>query len=351
MMEEHSTKPSLKRPKPWIGAERKSLSADLGLVAVDAPTGGRTLPAIIRPNVDGVELTTWAERNRAFIDSHLATHGALLFRGFDGADLSGLATFVKATSGDLLEYRERSSPRTRVTDNIYTSTEHPAHQSIFFHNENSYAHTWPLKLYFLCSVGPQAGGETPIADCRQIYRALDPTIRDTFARKRVLYVRNFSDELGLPWQTVFGTSDRDAVSATCRDAGYEIEWVGRNGLRTQRVGQAVARHPRTGEMSWFNHATFFHVSTLESDVRDALLEQYGEDRLPNNTYYGDGSPIEPSVLDDLRQSYADASVMFAWQQGDVMLVDNLLVAHARQPFEGPRKIHVAMSGPCTEHDV
>ena len=348
MTEGQPRKPSLKKS---IGAERRSFSADLGLVAVEAPADGRTLPVIIRPTVDGVDLTMWAEGNRAFVDSHLATHGALLLRGFDGADLSGLAKFVKAVSGDLLEYHERSSPRTHVSDNIYTSTEHPAHQSIFFHNENSYAHTWPLKLFFLCSVAPEAGGETPIADCRQIHRALDATVRDTFARKRVMYVRNFSDELGLSWQTVFGTTDRDAVGAMCRDAGYEIEWAGKNALRTRRVGQAVARHPRSGELSWFNHATFFHVSTLEPDVRDALLEQYGEDSLPNNTYYGDGSPIEPSVLDHLRETYASAKVMLPWQQGDVMLVDNLLVAHAREPFEGPRRIHVAMSEPCTERDV
>lgn len=341
-------KPILKRPSATAS---RSLSADVGLVAVDAPADGRTLPAIVRPNADGVDLTAWAEGNRAFIDAHLAAHGAMLFRGFDGADLPGLATFVKAASGDLLEYRERSSPRTHVADNIYTSTEHPAHQSIFLHNENSYAHTWPLKLFFLCSVAPRVGGETPIADCREIHRALDPAIRDTFARRRVMYVRNFSEDVGLPWQTVFGTSDRDAVAATCRDAGYEIQWKGRNGLRTTRVGQAVARHPRTGEESWFNHATFFHVSTLEPDVRDALLEQYGEDDLPNNTYYGDGSVIEPSVLDHLRSTYASARVMLPWQQGDVMLLDNLLVAHAREPFEGPRRIHVAMSEPCTEHDV
>lgn len=348
MTEEQPRKPSLRRP---LGAARKPSGVEQGLVGVTAPAEGRTLPAIIRPSIDGVDLATWAEGNRSLVDSLLATHGALLFRGFDGADLPGLANFVKAVSGDLLEYRERSSPRTHVTDNIYTSTEHPAHQSIFLHNENSYAHTWPLKLFFLCSVPPQVGGETPIADCRQIYRALDPSVRDTFARKRVLYVRNFSDDVGLAWQTVFGTSDRDAVSATCRDAGYEIEWRGRNGLRTKRVGQAVARHPRTGETSWFNHATFFHVSTLEPDVRDALLAQYGEEDLPNNTYYGDGSPIEPSVLDHLRATYASAKVKLPWQQGDVMLVDNLLVAHAREPFEGPRRIHVAMSEPCTEHDI
>lgn len=350
-MHDDREKPSLRRA---AGANIDKRAVEIGageVAAVEAPSVGNTLPTVVRPRFPGVDLTTWAESNRPLIDSLLDKHGAILFRGFDGADLPGLARFVKGVSGDLLEYRERSSPRTHVTDNIYTSTEHPAHQSIFLHNENSYAHTWPLKIFFLCSVAPLRGGETPIADCRQVFQSIDSRIRDRFIQKKVMYVRNFSDDLSLPWQTVFGTSDREAVASRCGEAGYTVEWTGKNGLRTKRIGQAVARHPRTGEMSWFNHATFFHVSTLEPDVRDALLAQFGEEHLPNNTYYGDGSPIEASVLDHLRETYLRAKVSFPWLLGDVLLADNVMAAHSREPFEGPRKIHVAMSEPCTESDI
>jgi alpha-ketoglutarate-dependent taurine dioxygenase len=348
MMDSERVKPSLKRTG---GIERKAVAIDAGeLVTLEAPSAG-SLPLTIRATVEGVDLCAWSGANRSLIDARLAQHGAILFRGFAGTDLEGLARFVRSASGELLEYRERSSPRTHVTDNIYTSTEHPAHQPIFLHNENSYAHTWPLKIFFSCSVAPRSGGETPIADCRRIFQSIDPAIRSKFIQKRVMYVRTFNDDVGLPWHTVFGTSDRDAVTAKCRESGYTVEWIGRNGLRTKRVGQAVARHPRTGEMSWFNHATFFHVSTLERDVREALLAQYGEDNLPNNTYFGDGSPIEPAVLDHLRDSYLREKVKFSWRVGDVLFVDNVLAAHSREPFEGPRNIHVAMSESCTERDI
>lgn len=336
--------------RPMAGRTAITVQGD-DLVVVDPPSAGRSLPATVRPAVDGVDLTAWAAANRERITSMLDQHGAILLRGFQGADLPGLPPFVRAVAGDPLEYRERSSPRTHVADNVYTSTEHPADQAIFFHNENSYAHSWPLKLFFLCSVAPQQGGETPIADCRRIYRDLDPALRDRFEQKRVRYVRNFSDDLSLSWQTVFGTSDRDQVTATCRSAGYDVQWKGANGLRTTRIGPAVARHPRTGERSWFNHAAFFHVTTLEPAVQEALLAQYAEDDLPNNTYYGDGSPIEASVLEEIRGAYHAASVAFPWQLGDVLLVDNVLVAHGRAPFAGPRRIHVAMAEPCTAQDV
>ncbi|MGI8897391.1 MAG: TauD/TfdA family dioxygenase [Pyrinomonadaceae bacterium] len=340
---------SLKR---FRGAEREAVRiANDRIVTLNPPPGGHSLPLMVCANFDGVNLAAWAQGNEQLIHELLARHGAILFRNFDVSGLLDLAQFVRTISGDLLEYRERSSPRTHVMHNIYTSTEYPAHQAIFLHNENSYAHTWPLKLFFLCSVPPLQDGETPIADCRQIFNSISPKIRDRFIQKSIMYVRNFSEELGLSWQTAFGTTARAAVVSQCHEAGYEVQWTGANGLRTKRVGQAVARHPRTGEITWFNHATFFHVSTLEPELRDALLAQFGEEDLPNNTYYGDGSPIEASVLDELRQAYKRAKVSLPWQAADILMLDNLLTAHGREPYVGPRQIRVAMSEPCTEQPI
>lgn len=348
MSEQNQGKRSLKRP---IGARREAVPlADVGLVSVEPPPDDSSEPVVIRPTLAGLDVVVWATANRSLIDGLLDRHGAVLLRSFELGGLSGFGDLVKGVAGDPIEYRERSSPRTQVAENIYTSTEHPAHQAIFLHNENSYAHSWPLRLCFLCSTPARQGGETPIADCRRVFRLIDPRIRDKFIEKRVMYVRTFSEGLGLSWQTVFGTSDRDAVTRQCRQAGYTIEWTSR-GLRTRRVGQAVARHPRTGEMAWFNHATFFHVSTLEPEIGEALLAQYGEDGLPNNTYYGDGTPIEASVLDQLRSAYLQAKVKQPWQAMDILLLDNVLAAHGREPYAGPRRVHVAMSQPRTEDDI
>ena len=317
------------------------------LVSVEPSSDART-PSTIRAIVGGVDLAAWAADQAAAIGALLSQHGVILFRGFQLSGLQDFARFVRAVSGEPLEYRERSSPRTHVSDRVYTSTEYPSHQPIFLHNENSYAHSWPLKLFFLCTTPPAQGGETPFADCRQVYRAVPSEVRDAFERRRVLYVRNFSERLGLPWQVAFGTGDRSAVEAQLRAAGYEFEWLGTNRLRTKRSGRAVARHPLTGDRSWFNHATFFHVSTLPREMGDALLAEFGEDDLPNNTYYGDGSGIEPDVLDTLRACYQDAKVAVPWRAGDVLMLDNVLTAHGREPYTGPREIRVAMAEPCGE---
>jgi alpha-ketoglutarate-dependent taurine dioxygenase len=347
--EQPRQKPTLRR----LGAsEREAMRvAGYRLATVESPPGGVSLPAIVRATADGVALHEWAAGNVPSIASLVAAHGAILFRDFLTPGVQDFAQFVRAVSGDPLEYRERSSPRTHVSDKIYTSTEYPAHQPIFLHNENSYAHTWPLRLFFLCVVAPTQGGETPLADCRRVYRAIPDAIRERFVQRRVLYVRNFSDQLGLPWQTAFGTDDRGRVESQLRASGYDVEWLGANRLRTRRVGPAVARHPRTGEMAWFNHATFFHVSTLPPEMRDALLADFREEDLPNNTYYGDGGAIEPEVLDTLRSCYLDTKIAQPWRAGDVLMVDNILVAHGREPYAGVRQIRVAMSEPCAEDAI
>ncbi len=283
----------------------------------------------------------WIQQNIEEINEKLLKHGAVLLRGFDAKTAEDFALSVEKC-GETLPYQERSSPRTAVAGNIYTSTEYPPDQEIFFHNENSYAHRFPRKLYFYCMVEPQTGGATPLADVRKVLRLIPPEILEKFERKSVLYVRNFGAELGLSWREVFQTGNRAEVEQICENSGYTTEWNGEN-LRTERIGQAIFQHPQTGEKVWFNHAVFFHVSTHAPEVRDALLAQFAPEELPHNTFYGNGEPIEPEVLDIVREGYRAASVFFSWRERDLLIVDNILTAHARATFSGQRKILVAMT--------
>ena len=73
-----------------------------------------------------------------------------------------------------------------------------------------------------------------------------------------------------------------------------------------------------------------------------------EEDVPANTYYGDGSPIEPEVLDEIRDAYGSATVSSAWRRGDILLLDNMLTAHSRTPYVGERKILVGMSEPHSD---
>jgi alpha-ketoglutarate-dependent taurine dioxygenase len=325
--------------------KRKPISVTReGLVTTEPLEGGGRLPLVMRPSVDGLDLAAWAVNHRDIFKTQLLRHGGILFRNFNISSPDEFEHFVIACSSELLQYRERSSPRTQVSNNIYTSTDYPADQSIFLHNENSYQHIWPMKILFFCMSPPTEGGETPIADCRTVFERIDRNIRQRFSDKGWMLVRNFGGGLSLTWQSVFQTEDKSAVETYCRQAGIETEWRG-DRLRTKQVRRAVARHPATGEMLWFNHAAFFHVSTLDSSTREALLAELEESDLPNNTYYGDGSPIEPSVLEEIREAYRRETISFPWRAGDILMLDNMLVAHGRNPYSGRRKILVAMAEP------
>ncbi|WNW10410.1 TauD/TfdA family dioxygenase [Pseudomonas sp. DTU_2021_1001937_2_SI_NGA_ILE_001] len=334
------------------GVKRKAMNvAPRQLVSERLLSPEHTLPLVIEPAVADVDLVTWAASERHNLEAKLLQHGALLFRGFGVRSVEQFDQVIAALSPGALEYMFRASPRTRVGGNIYTSTDYPADQMIFPHNEHSYSPRFPLRLFFYCQQPSETGGETPIGSTRAVKAAISPQIEARFREKGVLYVRNYGDGFGLPWQSVFQSEDRGEVEAYCASVGIEVEWKENNRLRTRQRGPAVVRHPRTGEEVWFNHATFFHISTLPPAIRGSLQSNFADLDLPTNTFYGDGEPIEPQVLDALRTAYLDSLVRFSWQPGDVLFIDNMLTVHGREPFTGKRAILTGMAEALLSSDV
>jgi alpha-ketoglutarate-dependent taurine dioxygenase len=306
---------------------------------------------VVEPAVDNLNLITWAGNNLEFIERQLLKYGALLFRNFNVELVSQFQMLAGIVSKELLSYQERAAPRVQIDDFIYTSTEYPADQHIPLHHEMSYSHNWPKKIYFFCAEPPQLRGRTPIADDRKIFQLVDPRIKKRFLEKKVLYIRNYGRGLDLPWQDVFQTDDRSIVEQYCRKAHMDVEWRSDGRLRTRAIRQAVVTHPMTGSPIWFNHAHMFHVSNLQPATREALLSEFREDELPRNAFYGDGSPIESSVLDEIRELYDRTAISFPWQKGDILMLDNFLASHGREPYAGQRKILVAMADLFTNPDI
>ncbi len=269
--------------------------------------------------------------------------GGILLRGFAVPGVDEFREFATAFGQPLLSYELGSTPRTAIAGGVYTSTEYPAHQHIPLHSEQAYTREWPMKIWFHCVTAAAVGGETPIADNRAIYARMPPAIRERFAAG-VRYVRNFGD-FDVPWQQVFNTERREDVEAQCRRARIGWQWQSGGELRTQQLCQGMERHPRTGESVWFNQAHLFHSSNLQPEVRESLIDALGIENIPRDVLFADGTAIPDALLDDIRGVLAEQSVVFPWQAGDVLMLDNMRVSHGRAPFKGPRKVIVAMAEP------
>jgi non-ribosomal peptide synthetase component F len=300
-----------------------------------------TLPLVISPAVSGLDLVEWAESNHDYIDEELLKHGGILFRGFEIDDVTKFEKVALAICSELFhEYGDL--PRDSVGGKVYTSTPYPADQPIYMHNESSQIHQWPLKICFHCVTPADEGGETPIVDCRKIYQSLSSDLRALFAEKKLMYVRNFTSGIDVSWPQFFSTADKNEVERQCRQAGIEFEWKGDDELQTRTICPAIAMHPETNEMVFFNQIQAHHVSCLDPAVRQSLQMIFVDEDMPRNVRFGDGSQIDDEIVDHIRSLYRETSISFDWQKGDILLLDNMLTAHGRNPFTGPRKIVVAM---------
>jgi alpha-ketoglutarate-dependent taurine dioxygenase len=173
-----------------------------------------------------------------------------------------------------------------------------------------------------------------------VLRRLPRDLVGKFEKLGISYIRNFTG-LGVSWRDAFRTADKESISAYCDSRGIESRWSG-DSLYTRQTRQAVITHPATGEAAWFNSVLNMHVAGAEPQaVRKAML-MLPPDSAPSTTTYGSGEPIERQVLETIRQAYADEAVRFTWEPGDLLLIDNILTAHARDPFTGERRIIVGM---------
>jgi alpha-ketoglutarate-dependent taurine dioxygenase len=316
-------------------------SSPASVLDVDLRPGS---PPVLRAGSPG-DPAAWAAEHREALRAAVVEHGSVLVRGLGLADAGTVADVATRLTDRLGSEREAFAPRQPQPGGLYSATPWPANQPMCMHHELSYALEFPGLLLFACLTAPAEGGATGVADAPTVLEALPADLVARFEREGWLLLRSYNEEIGAPWPEAFGTADRGAVEAYCRANGIDLEWQPDGGLRTRQRRSAVVRHPVTGRRCWFNQVAFLNEWTLAEEVREYLVDVYGPEGLPFTTAFGDGEPIGEDVVALLNSVYEQHTAREPWQDGDLLLVDNVRTAHSREAYTGPREVLVALADP------
>jgi len=234
--------------------------------------------------------------------------------------------------------QEAFAPRQPYPGGLYSATPWPPNQQMCMHHELSYKLEFPGLMLFACLTAPASGGATTVADSPTVLGALPSDLVQRFEREGWMLVRNYNEDFGASVEEAFGSADRGEVERYCRANATEFEWQPDGTLRTWQRRSAVVRHPVTGQHCWFNQIAFLNEQTIDPEVREYLVDLYGEDGLPFTTRFGNGDPVGEDIVELLNETYEAHTMREPWQSGDLLLVDNVRTAHSREPYEGSREV-------------
>jgi alpha-ketoglutarate-dependent taurine dioxygenase len=292
------------------------------------------------------DFVAYYKKNRQAIEHRLTSDGAVKFTGVQISSVDEFQHIVDSISDKFLSYVDGNSPRTKLSGNVYTSTEYDKTQRITMHNELSYSAKWPNKIFFSCLKTAATGGSTLLADSRVIFQNMDKYIVDEVLRRGIVYIRNLhgGEGMGPSWQDTFETTDKNELEAICRSYAIDFEWIEKDNLRLKQPGKGIIRHRLSKELLWFNQIDQFHPCHLGDEMFEVLKIVYeSPDRFPMYVTFGDGTEIPESFIAEILDTIATVTVAPVWGNNELLILDNELMTHGREAYTGDRKVVVAMS--------
>lgn len=289
----------------------------------------------------------------------LTSHGVIYLRNFDMAkeDLVASVESILPENSLVNSYQGGVTGRPKVDRNLFLTTVIPSENAIQLHHEMSYLSNFPAKIFFYSNLPSEHGGATPITFSRRVKKDMDPKLFNEFKKRGVCYIRNYygqvkdSWKILLSWQKAFEVQSKSEFEIAAKKLGFEYEWIGEN-LRTWNVRPATTIHPVTGEEFLFTHAAILHsycadgisnpfkrsgtsaITKEESDIIDKMpmMEQ------PYLAAWGDTREIlSNEIIENLFSTYNRNKISLNWKKGDLMMIDNILAAHGRDPYIGDRE--------------
>jgi len=298
-------------------------------------------------NKTPAEFIAYYKNNEGDIEKKLTKYGAVKFQNTPINSKEDFQNIVGSLSTNFLNYVNGNSPRKKVANHVYTSTEYDSSQIITMHNEMSYSNSWPKKLFFSCLEVSSTGGETLLADSREILRKMNPSILENIKNKGIRYIRNLHGGdgfFGKSWQDTYETNDRSEVEKYLKASNIDYKWRSDNSLQIVQSREGVNTHRNTNELVWFNQIEHFHPIHLGEEIYEVIQSMYDSPlEFPMYVQYGDGSTIEVDVIKEIIETIDSLTIAPQWNTNELLILDNEIVCHGRNSFTGDRLVLVSMS--------
>ncbi|KAK0746460.1 hypothetical protein B0T18DRAFT_465526 [Schizothecium vesticola] len=293
-------------------------------VPLPAPyPGDTTIPLSLRPAHPNSSVADITAEIRALSDSGrirdlLDRHGAIYFQGLGLPNADEFSRFAHAFGWTPHEDIGNPVRRTVLAPNVATANEGPNTMPVYPHNEFGLSPHYPaynIKYQLFHANGPRDQTGSPGTTVLQAYgqHVLDDDDTETARRKIEAEISRLP---GTTWKW---------------ENQSDVNQLG--DLRVFRVLPAIRNHPRTGQPAFFNNAVSRFLNALSSDtLLPPHLNSEGEFQPP--VFYGDGSLIPREYLDSAVEYIYETRALVSWRDGDVLLLDNHAVQHAREPWVG-----------------
>lgn len=318
------------------------------------------LPLVIEPKRQSTKFTdllTLLHENNSYFKQQILANGGILLRGFPVENADDFAKVIRTLNiGKALDYIGGDSPRTKIKDGVYTSTEAPPYIKIPLHNELSFAKNYPTHIYFFCETPAATGGETILGDARKIHDAIDAGVRDRWNQRSLKYISRYPYKSKIieminpfhkSWTDVFETHDKEEVSRKCCTNEFQLKWNQNDWIQISQVRPATIAHGITKERVWFNQAHHFDLNPkfLGWGRWTGVKMLYCREHTRfHEIFFGNDKPIPRDEMYHVLDVMDNNTISFPWQKGDVLILDNVLAMHGRATFTGKRRILAAMTG-------
>jgi hypothetical protein len=319
------------------------------------------------PTVDEAAAAIRDVSERGITTDLLNKSGALLLRGPRDPSASAFSRLVHAAEegrGHVpYEQLGLAGSRTVHDKEVFSASEAPQHLWIYHHNEYSRYTKFPSNIHFFCNVAAEEGGESPLGHSAEVF--------DLVSKELPEFIKELEEKGGLMSPDIYRAPGKEGKNFIFTWAGPlafggQIEpgddmatmkkkaeeqvarltphfwWRDDDQLEVHQYVPAIRRHPATNKPVFFNSLAGRYGTAYD---RGATEPPYlGDDGMayPPATY-ADGTPIPNKYLHRIWEITQESAVICKLEEGDLVLVDNYQVTHARAPWsKGSRKVLVSM---------